>query len=49
MNRRFRFGRVGSNCRCFNFAEAGRPGRGLANLRASHLGNGSLMFMGLVG
>ena len=48
MNRRFCFGRVGSTWRCFNCAGVARLGRGLANLRASHLGNRRLMVMSLV-
>ncbi len=49
MNRRFCFGKVGSTWRCFNCAGVARLGRGLANLRSSHLGNDRLMVMGLVG
>ena len=49
MARRFGFGRVGSNWRCFNCAGVARLGRGLANLRASHLGNNRLMVMRVIG
>ena len=48
MNRNFCFGRVLSNCRCFNCAGVARLGRDLANLRASQFGNNKLMVMSLV-
>jgi hypothetical protein len=48
MNRCFCFGRVLSNCRCFNCAGVARLGRDLANLRASQFGNNKLMVMSLV-
>jgi hypothetical protein len=45
---RFWSGSVGRICLVFNSGRRAARGRGLANLRASHFGNGRLMIMGLV-
>jgi len=44
---RFCSGSVGKICLRFNSGRMAARGRGLANLRASHLGKGRLMIMAL--